>query len=475
MTVSPASAPTSVPLLAVSLDDERAVVLARQRAREVAQLVGFDPHDQTRFATIVSEIARNAWRYAGGGEVTFCVERDAPDAPPARDMLLVRVRDAGPGIPAHDAVLEGRYRSTTGMGIGIVGARRLSDRFQVHSAPGEGTDIVLGRRIPPRVPTLTVARAQEIADELARRAPLPAHQEMQAQNAELLRTLDELRARQEEVERLNRELEETNRGVLALYSELENHAEALRRASELKSSFLSNVRHELRSPLASIINLSRLLLDHEGTDFGEEQRRQAKYIRQSGQALFDIVNDLLDLAKIEAGKSDVRAGPVNVAELLGTLRGVFRPLLATDAVALRIDPVPRDFEIVTDEGKLSQVLRNFLSNAVKFTERGEIRLRATPLPDDRVELAVTDTGIGIAPEHLERAFEEFVQIESPLQGRVKGTGLGLPLTRKIARLLGGEVTVRSAPGTGSTFAVVIPRRFTPAAAEAASGPEHARG
>ena len=292
-----------------------------------------------------------------------------------------------------------------------------------------------------------------------------------AEGAELQRALDALRQREEEIERLNHELEETNRGVLALYSELEGQAEELRRASELKSSFLSNVSHELRSPLASIINLSRLLLDYDGTVFGDDQRRQAQYISKSAQALFDIVNDLLDLAKIEAGKSDVRAGPVNVAELLGTLRGVFRPLLATDAVVLAIDPAPADLVLMTDEGKLSQVLRNFLSNAVKYTERGEIRLRATPLDGDRVELSVTDTGIGIAPENLERIFEEFVQLEGPLQARVKGTGLGLALTRQLARLLGGTVTVQSAPGRGSTFAVIVPRVWT---AEASATAEAAR-
>ena len=285
-------------------------------------------------------------------------------------------------------------------------------------------------------------------------------------SGELPRALEALRAREEEVARLNHELEETNRGVLALYAELEGQAEELRRASELKSSFLSNVSHELRSPLASIINLSRLLLDHEGTHFGEEQRRQAKYIRQSGDALFAIVNDLLDLAKIEAGKSDVYPGTVDVAELFGTLRGVFRPLMTSDAVALVIEPVPRGLTLSTDEGKLAQILRNFISNAVKFTERGAIRLRATLLDGDRVELAVRDTGIGIAPEDLERVFEEFVQIASPLQARVRGTGLGLPLTRKLARLLGGDVTVESRPGAGSTFALTIPRVYRPDAGEA---------
>jgi len=246
--------------------------------------------------------------------------------------------------------------------------------------------------------------------------------------------------------------------VLALYAEVDEKAQELRRASELKSSFLSNVSHELRTPLSSILNISRLLLDHPGAS-DDEHRRQVAFIRKSAQALTEIVNDLLDLAKIEAGKVDVRPDNVSVRELFGTLRGMFRPLLASDAVVLAFDEPSPDLALFTDEGKLSQVLRNFIANAIKFTERGEVRVSAHAEPDDTVCFAVADTGIGIAPEHQQRIFEEFAQVEGPLQARGKGTGLGLPLSRKLARLLGGGVSVRSEPGVGSTFTLTLPRHY----------------
>ena len=451
----------TAPILTIELRYEHDVVLARQRARQIAELLGFDPQEQTRLATGVSEIARNAFRYAGGGKVEFAVDgREAPQ------LFLVRVHDQGPGIADLQAVLDGRYVSATGMGLGIVGAQRLTDRFQIESAPGKGTTVVLGRRLPRRAPVVTPAVLARLAAELARHAPQTPFEEVQSQNQELLRTLEELQARQAEVERLNdalartnRELEETNRGVLALYAELDEKAQELRRASELKSSFLSNVSHELRTPLSSILNISRLVLDHPGASDVDEHRKQVVFIRKSAQALTEIVNDLLDLAKIEAGKVDVRPDTVFVGELFGTLRGMFRPLLTSDAVALVFDEPPPDLALFTDEGKLSQVLRNFIANAIKFTERGEVRVSAHCRPDETVCFAVADTGIGIAPEHQQRIFEEFAQVEGPLQTRSKGTGLGLPLSRKLARLLGGGVSVRSEPGVGSTFTLTVPRRY----------------
>ena len=160
------------------------------------------------------------------------------------------------------------------------------------------------------------------------------------------------------------------------------------------------------------------------------------------------MDDLLDLAKIEAGKTEVRPIEFNVANLFSALRGMLRPLLVGEGVRLVFDEPEAPLELFTDEGKVSQILRNFISNAIKFTERGEVRVSATPGRDGRsVGFAVTDTGIGISPEYQESIFEEFTQIPSPLQAKVKGTGLGLPLCRRLARLLGGEVNVTSEVGS----------------------------
>lgn len=460
-------------ILTVELRYEEDLVLARQRARQIAALLGFEAQEQTRLATAVSEIARNAFRYGGGGRATFALgavcERDGTDAA----HLVLRVEDAGPGIADLAAVLDGRYQSTTGMGMGLLGARRLTDTFDVQTAPGEGTRVVMTRRIPQRLGVATLAfpeTAARLADALARQVPRGPLEEVQAQNQELLATLDALRERQAEVERLNaaladanaalartnQELGETNRGVLALYAELDDRAEALRRGSELKSRFLSDVSHELRTPLSSILNLTRILVEHSGAEFGDEPRRAVQFIRKSALGLTDLVNDLLDLAKIEAGRVELRVAEFTAADLLAALRGVCRPLVPGDAVALRIDE-PDALTLLTDEGRLSQVLRNLVGNALKFTDAGEVRVTTTVDADDVVHFVVRDTGVGIRPEDQERVFDEFTQIEGAHQRRVKGTGLGLSLSRKLAALLGGTVMLESAPSVGSTFTLRVPR------------------
>jgi CheY-like chemotaxis protein len=183
-------------------------------------------------------------------------------------------------------------------------------------------------------------------------------------------------------------------------------------------------------------------------------------VRRSAEDLTELVNDLLDLAKVEAGKTVVRPGEVEVGRLFGALRGMLRPLLSDDIVGLVFE-APNDLPIlVTDESKVSQILRNFVSNALKFTDQGEVRVSvrrgALDPGSETVVFSVADTGIGIAREDQERIFQEFSQVESPVQKRVRGTGLGLPLSRKLAHLLGGEITVQSTPGTGSTFFLTLP-------------------
>jgi signal transduction histidine kinase/DNA-binding response OmpR family regulator len=445
------------PILSVAVRYEHDVVAARQRAREIAALLGFEPQEQTRIATAVSEIARNAFTYAGGGTVEFAVEgRTAPQ------IFVVRVSDRGPGIADLSRIMAGEYRSRTGMGLGILGARRLMDRFDVESTSGRGTLVTLRKLFARGTPLVEARRLAAIVDELARRQPRSAVEEVQQQNQELLRALGELRARQEELVRLNGELEDTNRGVVALYAELDEKADHLRRADALKSRFLSNMSHEFRTPVNSILALSRLLLDRSDGDLTEEQARQVAFVRKAAEDLSELVNDLLDLAKVEAGRIEIRPVAFHVEDLFAALRGMLRPLLLNESVRLVFDEPADVPTLFTDEGKVSQILRNFISNALKFTEQGEVRVSAT-LAADRgaVVLAVADTGMGIAPADHERIFEEFTQVESPVQKRVRGTGLGLPLCRKLAALLGGRVELESAPGVGSTFSAIIPVVYAP--------------
>ncbi len=442
----------SLPLLTLAIALEQDVVAARQRARQVAALVGFDQQDQTRIATAVSEISRNAFAYGGGGRVEFIIEgRTTPQ------VLLIRISDRGRGIARIEKVLAGEYKSNTGMGLGIIGTRRLMDGFDVQTAPGKGTTVTLKKFIPHATGLLTNVHAGRIAAEMERQAPRGLLDEMQLQNRELLRGLEELQRRQEELSRVNRELEETNRGGVALYAELDERADHLRRADQLKSRFLSNMSHEFRSPLNSISALCRLLLDDTDGELADEQKKQVSYVRKAAEDLAELVNDLLDLAKVEAGKVVVHPTDFALEDLFGALRGMLRPLLVTESVRLIFENPAGLPTMRSDEAKVSQILRNFISNALKFTESGEVRVEAAMSADaTAMVFSVSDTGIGIAAEDLDRIFEEFSQVDSPVQRKVKGTGLGLPLTRRFVELLGGKVSVISEPGVGSTFSATIP-------------------
>ena len=432
-------------LFDLAVNHEQDVVTARQRAGHLAALLGFDQSEQTRIATAVSEIVRNAFRYTGSGRVQYAVEGQT-----APQLFSILVRDTGGGIANLDEVMSGRYRSTTGMGIGIIGARRLMDRFQIESSR-TGTTVRLKRFLPRRAPLVDARRLAEIAKTVADRKPTGLLEEFQRQNQELLRALDELSRRQEELVRLNRELEDTNRGVVALYAELDEKADYLRRADELKSRFLSNMTHEFRTPVNSILALTRLLEERPHPE------TEVKYLRQAAENLSELVNDLLDLAKVEAGKTEVRAVEFEIGNLFGALRGMLRPLLVNQSVSLIVDE-PEGLPVMrTDEGKVSQILRNFISNALKYTEKGHVRLSAHLNAEaETIVFTVEDTGIGIAVADQQRIFDEFSQIDHPLQRRIKGTGLGLPLSKRLAELLGGRIWVESQLAIGSTFHVELP-------------------
>jgi signal transduction histidine kinase/CheY-like chemotaxis protein len=440
------------PIVTVPIENEGDVVAVRQRAHRVAELLGFERQDQTRIATAVSELARNAFGYAGGGRAEFAL-----DATIAPQRFVIRICDKGPGIANLQSILDGQYRSPSGMGLGLMGARRLMDTFNIDSKAGKGTTVEVGHKLPIRLEPWPRAKLTEIVTNLKQETSSDPLTALREQNRELMQSLEELRRREDESKQLNQELGDTNRGVVALYAELDGRAEQLRQASELKTRFLSNMSHEFRTPLNSVLALSRLLLDRIDGELTSEQERQVGYIRRSAESLLELVNDLLDLAKVEAGKVDIRPTPFTVSELFGGLRGALRPLLTSQAVDLIFEIPDQVPNLFTDEGKVTQILRNLISNALKFTEQGEVRVSASFDADaERVKLSVRDTGIGIAPQDQARIFDEFSQVETKIQKRFKGTGLGLPLSRSLAELLGGELTIESVPGQGSVFTLSIP-------------------
>jgi signal transduction histidine kinase len=267
-----------------------------------------------------------------------------------------------------------------------------------------------------------------------------------------------LRAQQEHIAALTIELTDTNQGVLALYAELDDNAVRLREVSELKSRFLSYMSHEFRTPLGSILSMARILLSQMDGPLSDEQRTQVTFIVTSASELTEMVNDLLDLAKVEAGRITISPAWFEMVDLFSALRGMFKPILATTDVSLVFEEPHGIPPIFTDDRKLSQILRNFISNALKFTPHGEVRVTATLIDGDWVRFAVADTGIGIPPEHLPGLFQDYAQVDSSLQKRLRGTGLGLSLSKKLALVLGGNVDVTSQVGRGSTFSVAIPCR-----------------
>lgn len=439
-------------ILSMKLQQDQDVVPARQRARQVAALLGFDNQDQTRLATAVSEVVRETVQQCGGSRLEFRLEGSS-----APQLLCVCLSAQGVGAHTFAQILQ--EETAWKRFVGLASAQRLVDRFQVQST-ADGLLLCLRRLLPKNAPFVTTGRLTDMMSLLARQPFHDPVAEVQRQNQELLQTLESLRERQEELVRLNQELEDTNRGVVALYAELDEKADHLRRADEMKSHFLSNMSHEFRTPLNSILALTRLLLDRLDGDLSSEQEKQVTFIRKAATDLSELVNDLLDLAKIEAGKIEVRPASFAVSTLFSTLRGMLRPLLVGASVDLVFEEPEGLPTLYSDEGKVSQILRNFLSNALKFTEQGEVRVSASLCDDgQRVRFAVSDTGIGIPPEHQAQIFTEFVQLDNPLQKQAKGTGLGLPLCRRLAELLGGSVGVTSDLGIGSTFSVTLPLRY----------------
>jgi signal transduction histidine kinase len=431
---------------------EQDIFAVRQLGREVARVVGLDKQDQTRLATALSEVARVMLATGSAAEVTFTL---TPNGVP---VLRVVVENSVPGDAARLAP------QLTQVG-------RLVDTMEVGDGDN-GTVVRMARRLPASVPSLTPERMNEIRTGLADHVPGTPLDELAVQNQQLIAALNEVRAQRDDLARLNAELEETNhgvmalyhqlsdeleetnRGVVALYAELDEKSVQLRAASEAKSRFLANVSHELRAPVTAIIGLGRLLTDSSSDRLTEDQGRQVELIRGSASDLLSLVNDLLDLAKAEAGRLEPNWSEVDLKAMFGQLRGTLRPLATRSEVDFEVDE-PVVPVIRSDEVLLAQILRNLLTNALKFTSAGSVRLSVRQAGDD-AEFIVADTGAGIPAELHERIFEEFYQVPGSQALSGKGTGLGLPYARRLVGILGGALRVTSEPGVGSTFMVRLP-------------------
>jgi HAMP domain-containing protein/signal transduction histidine kinase/CheY-like chemotaxis protein len=298
---------------------------------------------------------------------------------------------------------------------------------------------------------------------------------LQTQQEELQQTNEELQEKAALLERQNRDIEVKNREIELARRSLEEKAEQLALSSKYKSEFLANMSHELRTPLNSLLILSNLLAANEDTNLTEKQVEFAQTIHQSGSDLLALINDILDLSKVEAGKMDIHPAHVGVGQVRDYVERTFRPVAEEKALGFEIsmsDDVPPSVE--TDEQRLQQILKNLLSNAFKFTESGGVTLRIERAPsdiafaseiltkaDNVIAFSVADSGIGIPDDKLRLIFEAFQQADGTTSRRFGGTGLGLSISREIARLLGGEIRAESVVDEGSTFTLFLPENFTP--------------
>ena len=422
-------------LARLQVRDLSGVFAARRLGRELAAGLGLERQDQVRVATALSEISRSV--ISGGHSAVIAFGAD-------EDYLVLTVTADGP--PSSD---------------GITAAARLMDTVESDGPVA---------RLTKRRPLTARPDLRAVREQLAAMLPESTLDELRRNNTDLIATLDDLTSQKEQLLLLNAELQETNRGVMALYSELSDEleqtnrgvvalyqeldekSEQLRAASASKDRFWANVSHELRTPLNSIIGLTRLLADPAG-GLDSEQLYQVELIKKASGTLLTLVNDLLDVAKAESGRFVIEPAEVRLPALLATLRGLTRPMAEGKPVNVVVSADGAPATILTDEGALTAILRNLLSNAVKYTDEGEVRLTVATVPG-RVEIQVRDTGTGIPEGQLERVFEEFYQVPGARRG---GTGLGLPYARRLAGLLDGELTLTSEAGRGTTAVLSLPQ------------------
>lgn len=444
-----------LPLLTLALHCEQDIVHCRQAAKRLAAAMEWPVLEQIRLATAVSELARNIHQYAGSGHFDFALLR-------GEDLRLsgleVRAVDQGPGIAEMEAIRAGSYRSSTGMGIGLRGAQRLFDDFDIQTSPA-GTCITARKYQAPR-PFPEAEQLQALTAELQGSPPPDPYQQIRLQSEELLLTNTELQVRQSELEVTNKELENTNQGVVALYSELEKATQELKEASEAKTRFFSNMTHEFRTPINIIENVAKLLASGVDGALNAEQQRQVRFISDAALELANLVGELLALAEVQSGRLTIVPQPFALGPFIDRLEQ-FAAALAPryPQVSFSVAPPPAGVLLDTDESRLFQVLRNLISNAFKYTPRGQVRIQVFQPDDASLEFLVEDSGIGIAAADQQKIFEEFERIRSPHLTHVEGTGLGLPLAQRLAVLLRGELSLDSEVGRGSRFTLRLPRHY----------------
>jgi signal transduction histidine kinase len=436
------------PVITLPLRSQEDVLLTRRRARDLAGLLQLGAEAQSRLATAVWEVARIAHRHGSAGEVALSVAED----PPAAVVTISGI--------AHSA-LTGEVPGESVDRLDLAKLRQLVDRVE---ARGAG-DTALVRLTSDLAADAWLPGLDELAHVLG---SLQRHEsgeaqatvnELRMQNAELVTALATLRERERELTGVNRELTDTNRAVTALLAELGQQADELRERAASHASFVRALTHDLRTPLYAVRGMAEAILRDGGDQLDARLREDVALIDGAMQEALDLVNDHLDLDRMAAGREAVHIAEVEVEELFSALRGIVAHLPRSAEVSIVFEDGNSVPTLRTDGLKVTRILRNYVVNGLKYTDRGEVRVSAVPLGDGAaVRFAVSDTGPGLQASDQTRIFEEFVQLGRG-RGDLRGSGLGLPICKHLATLLGGEVGVTSEPGRGSTFTATIPAVF----------------
>lgn len=408
----------TLPIVTAIVKHSKDWIGARQRAQLIAHSLGYSMQDQTRIATAVSEIARNAFDYAGGGKVEFIADVREPQS------LLIRISDRGPGIVDLDLILSGRYRSPHGLGIGITGSRALMDDFMIDTRIGEGTLVELRKLLPRNADPITPDVVAAVTDALSRR-PIDPLEEAQHYNQELLRTLDELG-------RVNRELKAAN---------------------EAKDFFLATVSHELRTPMTAILGWLQLL---DVESIGSQTHAEGmKAIAGAAQVQARLIDDVLEAAKAHSGKLDLELADVDLREVIDSIWSTMQPAVAAKSVHFDRQMSDTPLPMRGDATRLHQILWNLISNAIKFTPANGTVSVCTSVDDGHVTVSIADDGEGITAELLPHIFERFRQGANSRQHG--GLGLGLAIASHLVELHGGTLTAASeGAGKGACFTLRFP-------------------
>lgn len=387
----------------------------------------------------------------------------------------------GEGLPRSVAVVPAMNDGQVNAVIELGFLRPLSERdiaFLELIAGNVGTSVEAARYRQRLQEVL--AETQQLNEELQvqQEELKTANEELEEQSRVLKESQAYLETQQAELEQTNEQLAERTEALAKQRDalehaqiQLEERADELQRSSRYKSEFLANMSHELRTPLNSSLILAKLLAENPDGNLSSDQVKFAESIYSAGNDLLNLINDILDISKVEAGKLDVRPENTNVHRLADSLRVMFQPLAADKGLdfQVRVDE-QAPVSLFTDRQRVEQIVKNLLSNALKFTEQGQVSLTVTREGEDNIAFIVADSGIGIAPDQQQIIFEAFRQADGTTSRRYGGTGLGLSISRDLATLLGGAISVSSTLGGGSTFTLVLPSHFEPGALPTAGAP-----